>query len=88
MGRLDDYGHKAVFFIDPMPALVYGEQIIADMVGPVVERGHEVQLHMHTEWLEWAKDSPVEDRWGRNGCSNKSWRADAHCFSGRKFRGK
>ncbi len=66
MNRLDDYGHKAVFFIDPMPALVYGEQIVADMVGPVVERGHEVQLHMHTEWLEWAKDSPVGDRWGRN----------------------
>lgn len=66
MKRLDEYGHKAVFFIDPMPALVYGEQIVADMVGPVVERGHEVQLHMHTEWLEWARDSPVENRRGRN----------------------
>ena len=66
MKRLDEYGHKAVFFIDPMPALVYGEQIIADIVGPVIEQGHEVQLHMHTEWLEWAKDSPVGDRQGRN----------------------
>lgn len=66
MKRLDEYGHKAVFFIDPMPALVYGEQIVADIVGPVIERGHEVQLHMHTEWLEWAKDSPVWGRQGRN----------------------
>ncbi len=66
MKRLDEYGHKAVFFIDPMPALVYGEQIVADIIGPVVERGHEVQLHMHTEWLEWTKDSPVGGRQGRN----------------------
>lgn len=66
MRSLEEHGHKAVFFIDPMPALVYGEQIVADMVGPVVERGHEVQLHIHTEWLEWTKHSPVGNRQGRN----------------------
>lgn len=66
MKCLEDYGHKAVFFIDPMPALVYGKQIIADMVGPVVERGHEVQLHIHTEWLQWTQHSPVKNRQGRN----------------------
>ncbi|MEW4467881.1 hypothetical protein AB1K62_08635 [Parasphingorhabdus sp. JC815] len=66
MECLDEYGHKGVFFVDPMPALVYGEQIIADIVGPIIERGHEVQLHIHTEWLEWAKHSPVENRQGRN----------------------
>lgn len=66
MDRLDAYGLKGVFFVDPMPALVHGEQIVADMVGPIVDRGHEVQLHIHTEWLQWADRSPVGGRLGRN----------------------
>jgi hypothetical protein len=64
--RLDAHGLKGVFFVDPMPALVHGEALVADIVGPIVARGHEVQLHIHTEWLEWAKESPVGDRQGRN----------------------
>lgn len=66
MDVLDCHGLKGVYFIDPMPALVLGEQVVADIVGLVLARGHEVQLHCHTEWLEWAKDSPVEGRRGRN----------------------
>lgn len=66
MDQLDAYHLKGVFFVDPMPALVHGEQIVADIVGPIVDRGHEVQLHIHTEWLQWAKDSPVAGRVGRN----------------------
>lgn len=56
MDRLDERGLKGVFFIDPMPALVHGRAIVADMVGPVVERGHDVQLHIHTEWLDFAEN--------------------------------
>jgi hypothetical protein len=66
MDRMDDHGLKGVFFVDPMPALVYGEAILADIVGPIVSRGHDVQLHIHTEWLEWASSAPVGDRRGRS----------------------
>jgi hypothetical protein len=66
MDRLEAHGLKGVYFVDPMPALVHGEALIADIVGPIVARGHEVQLHAHTEWLEWAKSSPVDGRQGRN----------------------
>jgi hypothetical protein len=66
MDRLEAHGLKGVYFVDPMPALVHGEAVIADIVGPIVARGHEVQLHIHTEWLEWAKGSPVGGRQGRN----------------------
>jgi len=66
MDRLEEAGLAGVFFVDPMPGLVYGDQIVADMVGPIVARGHEAQLHIHTEWLEWAKESPVGGRRGRN----------------------
>ena len=38
----DRYGLKAVFFVDPMPALLWGVEAIADVIGPIVERGHDV----------------------------------------------
>ena len=66
LDRLDERGLKGVYFVDPMPALVHGGGVIADIVRPIVARGHEVQLHVHTEWLEWAQRSPVGGRQGRN----------------------
>ncbi|MBU6395478.1 MAG: polysaccharide deacetylase family protein [Sphingomonadales bacterium] len=51
MDVMDRHGIKAVFFVDPLPALVWGVEAIADIVGPIVARGHDVQLHAHTEWL-------------------------------------
>ena len=67
MDRFDQHGLKAVFFVDPMPALVWGIEAVADVVGPIVSRGHEVQLHMHPEWLEYAgANNPLGERIGRN----------------------
>ena len=66
MDLLEAHGIKGVFFVDPMPALVYGPRIIADIVRPIVERGHEVQLHIHTEWLKFARFNPVGKQLGRN----------------------
>jgi hypothetical protein len=51
---LEQHGQKAVFFVDPMPALVWGVAAIEDIVGPIVAAGQDVQLHCHTEWLEHA----------------------------------
>lgn len=51
---LNEHGLKAVFFVDPMPALVWGIAAIEDVVGPIVEAGQDVQLHCHTEWLALA----------------------------------
>ena len=65
MDRLEAQGLKGVFFVDPMPALVYGPDVIARIVAPIVARGHEAQLHIHTEWLQWAGAAPVATR-GQN----------------------
>ncbi len=48
---LEQYGQKAVFLVDPMPALVWGVAAIEDIVGPIIAAGQDVQLHCHTEWL-------------------------------------
>jgi hypothetical protein len=49
-----------------LPALVYGIAPIQDTVAIILEHGHEVQLHIHTEWLEWAMQGPFAGRVGRN----------------------
>jgi len=64
--RLDAYGLKAAFFIDPMPAQVFGLDIIKRAVAPVLEAGHEAQLHIHTEWLPYMTIDPLDGR--RGGC--------------------
>ena len=66
MDMLERYALKGVFFLDPMPALVHGADFLAPIVEAIESRGHEVQMHIHTEWLAWAKDSPIGGRQGRN----------------------
>src|SRR5262249_59414056 len=44
----DRRGLTAVFFLDPTPALPSGVAAIADVIGPVLERGHSAQLPPHT----------------------------------------
>lgn len=51
---LEETGQSAVFFVDPMPALLWGTAAIEDVVGPIMDAGQDVQLHLHTEWLAWA----------------------------------
>jgi peptidoglycan/xylan/chitin deacetylase (PgdA/CDA1 family) len=53
------HGLKACFFVDPMPALVYGLDPVKRMVGPILEAGQEVQLHLHPLWA--TVEEPAED---------------------------
>ncbi len=58
MDRLEAHGLRGVFFVDPLPARIIREDFLGDIVGPIVARGHEVQLHIHSEWLALAEGSP------------------------------
>lgn len=67
LDTFDSHGLKAVFFVDPMPTLVWGVDAIARVIGPILDRGHDVQLHIHTEWLEFAGvANPIGDKTGNN----------------------
>jgi len=44
------HGLKGTFFVDPMPAMVYGLDWVKRIVGAVIEAGQEVQLHLHPNW--------------------------------------
>jgi hypothetical protein len=59
---LESAGLKAVFFIDPMPALIFGADFLKPVVADVLGTGHDVQLHLHTEWLDLIEKPPVAAR--------------------------
>ncbi|WP_235538546.1 polysaccharide deacetylase family protein [Sphingomonas sp. Root710] len=56
---LAQYALKACFFVDPMPACVYGLDPIRRMVDPILEAGQEVQLHLHPLWVV-ARDGDMD----------------------------
>ncbi|BDI60238.1 polysaccharide deacetylase family protein [Qipengyuania nanhaisediminis] len=62
------YGIRASFFVDPMPALVWGTAAIEDIVGPILDAGQDVQLHCHTEWLSHARPGGPLARVGTGRC--------------------
>lgn len=50
LARLAEHGLKACFFVDPMPALLYGLAPIRRIVETILTAGQEVQLHLHPGW--------------------------------------
>ena len=75
---LQRYGQKAVFFVDPMPALVWGVAAIEDIVAPIITAGQDVQLHCHTEWLGIAgAANPLSS--GRTGKNIADFPFDEQC---------
>lgn len=60
--QLARYDLKACFFVDPMPALVYGLDPIRRMVEPILAAGQEVQLHLHSFWRDLAEGRSDDPR--------------------------
>ncbi|WP_082463703.1 polysaccharide deacetylase family protein [Sphingomonas sp. Leaf17] len=58
LDRLNTHGLKACFFVDPMPALVFGLDPFRRTVDAILTAGQEVQLHLHPGWT----DASVTDR--------------------------
>lgn len=56
------YDLKACFFVDPMPALVYGIEPVRRMVAPILDAGQEVQLHLHSFWYDLAQGAEKSAR--------------------------
>jgi hypothetical protein len=48
---LNDHGLKASFLVESLFACAVGLDPLRQIVGSIREGGHEVQLHLHTEWL-------------------------------------
>lgn len=57
---LNQHGLTGVFFVEPLFSTRFGKQALAEIVGLVQESTQEVQLHMHTEWVDEAIEPLLE----------------------------
>lgn len=56
--KLAEHGLRAVFFVDPMPALWFGIDPIKRMVAPILEAGQSIELHLHPQWATLRNGAP------------------------------
>jgi len=62
---VERHGLKAVVFLEALSAGVLGLDLLKELVTLVQLRGHEVALHIHTEWLPYLPRPLVGDRRGK-----------------------
>lgn len=62
---LNEHGLAGVFFVEPLFATRFGEQPLAQIVSLIESSGHEVQLHLHTEWVDEARQPLLENVTGK-----------------------
>ena len=51
---LADHGLEGVFFVEPLFSTRFGAGPLNDIVGLIREARQEIQLHLHTEWVDEA----------------------------------
>jgi hypothetical protein len=64
--KLNAYGLRAVFFVDSLCADALGVELLREIVTTIMNAGHEVQLHLHTEWLSTSLHPVLGDKTGTN----------------------
>lgn len=52
-------GLRANYFVEPLACGFYGDDYLRELVGGIVKSGHDVQLHLHTEWLSDVQDTAL-----------------------------
>lgn len=58
---LKDHGLTGVFFVEPIFSTRFGNQPLAEIVGLLRDNEQEVQLHLHTEWVDESKVPLLKD---------------------------
>jgi hypothetical protein len=61
LARLNEHDLKAVFFVDPMPAVLFGVDPIERMVSTILDAGQDVQLHLHPMWCQAQSDGRIAE---------------------------
>jgi hypothetical protein len=53
---LEDHGLTGVFFVEPLFSARYGRAPLQEIVGLIQQGGQDVQLHLHAEWANEARE--------------------------------
>ncbi len=60
--QLSEHGLRGVFFVEPLFAGRFGVEPLRCIVAQIQEAGQEVQLHLHTEWVDESRTDWLADR--------------------------
>jgi hypothetical protein len=63
--QLQEHGLTGVFFIESLFSTRFGLEPLSEVVGLVREQGHEIQLHMHTEWVDESNEPLLDNIIGK-----------------------
>jgi hypothetical protein len=56
MDLLEHFGARGCFFVDVLMEYQFGQAALERVIEAIMSRGHEVQLHVHSEHLAFARD--------------------------------
>jgi hypothetical protein len=62
---LSDHGLRGVFFVEPLFSTRFGASPLQEIVGLIGGAGQEIQLHLHTEWVDEAREPLLPERSGK-----------------------
>ncbi len=62
---LREHGLTGVFFVEPLFSTRFGPDPLTEIVGLVQEHGHEIQLHLHTEWVDESRQPLLDNVEGK-----------------------
>jgi peptidoglycan/xylan/chitin deacetylase (PgdA/CDA1 family) len=62
---LQEHGLTAVFFVEPLFATRFGSAPLEEILGLVRQPAHEIQLHLHTEWVDESTEPLLEGITGK-----------------------
>lgn len=58
---LDRYGLRGVFFVEPLFSARFGLEHLAVITGLIAQARQDIQLHLHTEWVDELDAPPIAD---------------------------
>ena len=62
---LKAHGLTGVFFVEPLFSTRFGREPLAEIVGLLREGAQEIELHLHTEWVDESKEPLLENVSGK-----------------------
>lgn len=63
--QLQEHGLTGVFFVESLFSTRFGLDPLAEIIGLVGERGQEIQLHLHTEWVDESNEPLLDNITGK-----------------------
>lgn len=62
---LKEHGLRGTFFVEPLFSLRFGQAWLDEVVSQVLTHDQDLQLHLHTEWVDEARDPPLAIHGGK-----------------------